>query len=62
MSYDALNSEGKKRTPRVRCGTAWHCVAHSAMGLFSFSGAGFGLVTATARPVSERTTQGREGA
>ena len=56
MSYDGLNSEGKKLTPRVRWGTAWPLRAHSAICLFSFSGAGFGLVTATARPLSGRTT------
>ena len=61
MSYDGLNSEGKNLTPRVSWGTKWHCVARSSRGRFSFSRTGFGLLSATARPVSERTTRGREG-
>lgn len=62
MSYDAINSEGKNPTPRVSSSTTWSLRAHSTKCCFSFSRAGFRLVTATARPVSESTTQGREGA
>ena len=56
MSYDGLNSEGKKLTPRVRWWALRPLRAHSAICLFSFSGAGFRLVTATARPLLGSST------
>ena len=62
MSYDGLNSEGKNSTPRVRWGASRPLRAHSAICLFSFSGAGFRLVTSTVRAALPRSTGEREGA
>ena len=68
MSYDAINSEVKKPTPRVSSGTPrvtvctpWLLRARTGIGGFSFNGAGDGVASATVRTTGQSTTGGREG-
>lgn len=61
LCYDAMNSEGKDRTPRVDVGTAWELRAHSAMHRFSFSCVGWRAIAATVWVILPSATGWREG-